>query len=763
MAIRNPRLLIDQDLVEQARLRLNPPKSKPDGDLHKTNIFTNRDFHTWLLEQVESRLGPANNTGIVLLGSAARGEICPSSDLDLILMPTGASQDLVRRGLEQGIKIRARTPEDPDDWRVGVLPFDQLALLDARLWKEGDKELSQRILDQKRLVLKKRRQLLVAIRRERKLRNAQFDSMANFLEPNIKSGPGGLRDLEQGLRVLELFPEYFQNHQHAKLVFTYYRDFWLTLRCWLNLNYSQNILFAHSQIELAKWMGFSDQKEFMREVQSGLSRVNFYSDWVVAVASTPLNQWKEFDAIRLKRPNDLINFLDKNQNILSWQKVRSSMDGVWTESKIQRQAKTRGRHLSLVLDVDADIGFLEGVFRSRLIDKLLPEIRPLTGWVQHDQYHRFTADMHLFQACREVKRLYSSPRRALTLSKVVRALDSFDWKILSWTALLHDLAKGRGEDHSHLGLEMSKRILREFGISQEVAEEVTWLVENHLILAHAAFRMNPQSESTLSMLIRRGAVGQRLRRLQAFTVIDILATNPEAFNTWKSQLIYNLAQALENPKNRSWLEFSRLAYKKGLSQELIDNFDRGLIQSVGPNVLIKDLLSIRSNTQSNIRFWKGGRGQIWLRWFEPQDRMGLLLDIAGKLNAAGLGIRQASVQTLPGIGVYDIFLLNRSDINKKKIDYLRSIENKNSSPASPFHEISIVSKSDREWSVLFRGKDQPGLFLRAVTLLSTQGYNIRSASIHTWGRNAEDIFHIAAPESEDTEVIEKLLQADRSL
>lgn len=299
---------------------------------------------------------------------------------------------------------------------------------------------------------KLRRILLKALREERKNREKRYDSITNYLEPNIKFGPGGLRDLEQGLQVYELFSEKFTNPSHALNVLNYYRSYLLSLRQKLHLEGGGDILSSSMQFELGQWMGFKSHKDFMRSLQRGLSRVHFYSDWIVAVAETSEGSVKHIESMDFLDPFDLIQSLKENSSVVVQKKVREHIDELFPDNKVQKLARVRGQLLNEVLDVDATDDFLVSVFRSRLIDKLIPEIRRLVGYVQHDQYHRFTADSHIMQACREVKRLYRKPRELGVLKHLHSKLSEYDWKVLSWACLFHDLAKGLDSgDHADLG------------------------------------------------------------------------------------------------------------------------------------------------------------------------------------------------------------------------------------------------------------------------------------------------------------------------
>ncbi len=223
--------------------------------------------------------------------------------------------------------------------------------------------------------------------------------------------------------------------------------------------------------------------------------------------------------------------------------------------------------LENILKVTAPDEFLVSTFRSRLIDKLVPEIRRLVGYVQHDQYHRFTADSHIMQACREVKRIYKKPAELGPLKFLHGKLSAEDWRILSWSCLYHDLAKGLEsfEHHSDLGMVIVERDFRSYGFKKDFTDEVKWMVQNHLELSQAAFRKNPKDPKVWQELREKGIEGARLYRLALFTAIDIRATNPEAWNEWKAKLLKELTLSLESEKAQHYFDFQTLQKKKKIA------------------------------------------------------------------------------------------------------------------------------------------------------------------------------------------------------
>lgn len=742
---------------EKASEVLMPPLMTPDGDVRQVFCFSSDNFSSWLGTRLEERFKSFSDWESchpIILGSWARGELSPKSDIDVLFCgdekKVKAFVDFLQ---EQGLKLRYRMPQNPDDWTENVEAFDILALLKGKPWTSYG---AQKLFEQQKKIWSKkkyyRRILLKALKEERNQRAKRYDSITNYLEPNIKYGPGGMRDLEQGLQVYELFAEKFTNPGHALNVLKYYRDYFLSLRQKLHLEGLGDILSSTSQFDLAKWMGFKTHKDFMRDLQRGLSRVHFYSDWIVAVAESSEKELKDVDSEEFAKIEDVVFVLHKNSSVLIQKKVRENLDELLPEEKLPSMAKRRGQILAEILNVQASDDFLRSVFRSRLIDKLVPEMRRLVGYVQHDQYHRFTADSHILQACREAKRVFRKPAELGPLKNVHKDFSDEDWRILSWTCLYHDLAKGleHGEDHSKFGVAIVEKDFKAFHHSKQFTQEVAWMVENHLELSKAAFRKNPRDPKVWQELRDKGVEGIRLRRLALFTAIDIRATNPEAWNDWKAKLLSELVANLESKKAQNYFELHALRMQKKLKVplETLEALGPVLLESIPAKELVQDLKKIESST-TPLKPWvyKNRKGEIWVRFYDKTDRTGLLSEYVGQLYSLGLGVRHASIQTLPSVGVYDWFQVTST----KTVQQLsRLFENAQFIPKPvpqvKFDEISLVSADEREWVISFKGTDQNGLLASAAKALSDLNCSVKSASVHTWGRQIDDVFTVGAGE-----------------
>lgn len=742
----NP-LFKKQEFLKIAESFLQAPLLPPDGDIRKVSIFSTQRFSQWLCSQLEQEfcLNPSwLNAHPILLGSWGRQELCLNSDLDVLFVgPESEISAAVQFFNERGYKLRARTPADLNDWSVGVDLFDQLALLDARPLTAHSAQLL--FLQQKKIFtdLKKiKKQLVLRLNEERLMRNLRFDSVANYLEPNLKYGPGGLRDLQQAHQVIKLFPELLREQEHAQAIFNYYREFYLTLRNKIHLLGGDDQFFAQIQEEVSLWLGYGDKVSAMRQLQRGLERVHFYSDWVLSLIA----QKKSKQAPILRKPFDLIQLLITDPSVENQKKIRTEMDIFLNPLSDKELLSFRKKGLEVLSDPDLTDLQIQAFFRSKLIHYLVPEIKRLDGLVQHDHYHRYTVDTHILQARREVGNLFNSKTQHKSFRKILNSLHEMDRKVLCLLALYHDLGKGLQKDHSIYGAQLVFEDLTRLGFSKEVVQSVQHLTLNHLTLSQAAFRKNPQSLSTWKDLEERGLVGKSLDLLTLWTVVDIVATNAESWNSWKENLLLNLHSAMSSEMNQSQMQLQDFFVAKNLEVNA-QNFDQILLKEIKLNDLKKDIQNSILNKTSHFKVFQGQSG-VWIRCFEPQDRVGLLRDQVKLISDSGFSIQHAIVQTIPELGAYNWIKIQSRKMTQKQFD-LR-IRNSKATDSSKKIEISsfhFERISGARGVLIFKGQDQPGFLMNLLNRITAVGFDIQYSQIHTWGQQVEDSFEVLADDN----------------
>lgn len=787
-------LLPEETLLDLADRYLKPPASPPTGKEEDPELLDYSRFSKAIEKALIDAFtrDEASKTAWlkakpIALGSWARGQLCPKSDLDLLFVgDESAAAFVTRTSQEAGIKIRSRVPEDREDWTLGVEAFDVLALLAAKPLTDGAREAFDAQIERLTPRLARlRRGYFSALKNERRDRNVRFDSIANFLEPNLKYGPGGLRDMGQAYQLRRLFPERFTSPEraHALQVFDYYRRFFLMSRMRVQLSEGGgDLLNAHEQAGVAAWFGFESSREFMREIQKGLSRVSFYSDVDFEYVHASPKELARLEATDLDF-SGLAAMLDREPTLLVQAKARDLGFKLYRsalrkgEVEKQRAQDSLGRLLWRAVDPLQDEAAALALFRSRWIDLAVTDFKKIVGYVQHDQYHRYTVDAHLMQAIREMKRVAKRPTLLGRLAPIVKSLSKEDWKILGWTALYHDVGKGSGGDHSDKSVLIARSDLMKWGVSEEITEEIIWLITNHLELSVAAFRGNPAHPSTWRRLHALGVEGRRLMRLAIFTAVDIRATNREAYTPWKERLLYELVQYLELPeaKGLAKLQKALVSLKAPKLLEILDRLDPFLVSGLPAMTLAKDLADVagtmagrsfaRDITVKVVKLAKSNR--VWIRFHTSEDRPRLFASMARAIQMAGISVRHASVISDAQLGVYDWFevkpprQLKGLEVKLQKLIATPILTDAVSEAKSleVFDEIECVAMGVDEWVISFRGRDSRGALLRAVDAIASEGLSISWAKVHTWGRQIDDVFGVVPAIGLTTEGLSKNLKS----
>ncbi len=735
-------LISATDHLSVLRGKINDPEST-------SLINFGKQYSNWLGEQLLARLSASKYWGPslpIVVGSWARGELCPCSDIDLIFCgPEDQVKHLVDDIHSQGLKLRYRVPEDINDWSVGVGSFDVTAILQALPFSI---EAGALLAQQQEMIINKGQafssKLINDMLLEREQRSLRYDSISSYLEPNVKYGPGGLRDLQQALYICELFSVRFPDVYTLVKKLESFKWFFICIRHWVHINAGTDLLNATVQKELSEFCGFDSVIDFNKYFHKTLSEVSFYADWIVERAKISVTQISKIEELNIKSFSGCFKVLSSNSGILFQGKVRLFLDQPSLKKPTRR---AMGQLMAQYFVPEQSEEFIVSLFRSKLINEVVPEINRVQGLVQHDQYHRYTVDAHTLQALRSFIRGVKKPSSVFgSLGVFVKKLSALDKKIIMWTCLYHDLAKGQPGSHSDLGSKLVLKNLTDFGLPKKLLDEVQWLVENHLILSAAAFKHNPKAASTWQYLHKKGINKSRLIKLALFTVIDIQATNPDAWTDWKERLLNELVIALQSKGADQFMELLTQARDKKveLSEDFVKGLDPTLVENVSVALLLDDYKRLKT-TKVNlpVRFFRVSEDEHWVRFHSLKDKPGIFLKFVSALYASGCKIHQCSVQSFKPFGVYDWFLVktNKTPTQLKKIIPLVSIEPE-TVPDVKFEVIEIVSETDAEVLISFRGKRIRGFWFVAAKSLFDHNLTIYWAKVNTWGRQVEGVFSV---------------------
>ena len=555
----------------------------------------------------------AESLALVAVGGYGRGELLPCSDVDvMILLPQGENPGwtaplerfltfLWDIGLETGHSVRTI-----DDCRQEALADLGVAttLFEARILA-GSSELfdaMRRALAPDRMWSS--RDFFDAKLREQAERHHRFHDTAHNLEPNVKQGPGGLRDLQTiawvakrhfGAETLDGLAAhgFIEARELAQLESA---QSWLwRVRFALHLvsgRREDRLLFDH-QIRLARMFGYEDAtytlavEQFMQRYYRTAMLVSWlnelllqqFREEIVADRNAPVlplsgdfqerDEYLEAvtDDVFARHPSALLELfvvLQQNPRLrgVRARTIRLVAEHLWL---IDEEFRQNPRNHRLFLEVlRAPAGVTHELRRMNLygvLGRYIPAFGRIVGRMQYDLFHAYTVDAHTLFVVSNLRRLalerydHEFPK----LAQIFRSLAKPELAYLA--AIFHDIAKGRGGDHSDLGAVDAEAFCLEQGLSRYDARLVAWLVRHHLKLSVTAQKQDISDPQVVNAFAQEVGDQARLDYLYVLTVADVRGTNPKLWNSWKATLfdeLYErvkqaLRRGLESPLDREQL------------------------------------------------------------------------------------------------------------------------------------------------------------------------------------------------------------------
>jgi [protein-PII] uridylyltransferase len=588
-------------------------------------------------DYVVGRLHPiANRTDserllLMAVGGYGRGEMALHSDVDLAFVtpwkPTGWTEQVIEALLyllwDLGLKVGHSSRSVDEAMRISVSDHTvRTAMLEARyLW--GDEALFDEVQArfQREVVAGNAPRFVTEKLAERNQRHLRMGDSRYVVEPNIKEGKGGLRDLHtlfwigkyayQVRSVPELVDAGLLSRDELRQFEKAERFLW-AVRCHLHViagRPEERLTFDY-QREIAARMNYATRpgkspvERFMRHYFLHARTVGDLTGVFLAhldekVAKT--GRRFGLPAIR-RRPRKLEGFvLDRgrlalpDEQFLTSDPVRlvqmfalADRHGLEIHPLAMRAA---GRHARLIdaevrADPRANALFLEVLTSPRnpemvlrwmneagVFGRFVPEFGRVVAQMQFDMYHHYTVDEHSIRAIGLLSRIERGDLKSLYPlgSHLIQRVASR--RVLYVAVLLHDIAKGRGGDHSVLGAEVARTLCPRFGLSDAETETVAWLVRWHLLASATAFKRDLSDPKTIQDFVERVKSFERLRLLHLLTIVDISAVGPGVWNSWKGQLLRELFEAAE--------ELLRLGHKQKGRQERIAATQAELARRLG--------------------------------------------------------------------------------------------------------------------------------------------------------------------------------------
>lgn len=556
---------------------------------------------------------------LIAVGGYGRGELHPHSDVDLLILQSDG-EEAVPAGVEHFITLL---------WDLGLSIGHSVRTLDecvqraaadvtiltnlqeARLL-EGDGALLEQLREQTSTEhMWTAREFLQAKLAEQQARHNKFADTEYNLEPNVKSSPGGLRDLQLigwlarrhfGWSTAEEFTSHGFLTEEESSILLRGREFMWRVRYALHMltgREEDRLLFDH-QRELAQMWGFIDGERLAVE-----QFMQVYYRWAMSLAQLNELLIQNFDQAILRNDvDDDVTILNDSFEVRNGYVAARSTDlfrrrpGALLEVFLQAGSNPhiqgisaptirlirehrhliddafrahpehRGLFLQLLSTQYRMTRQLRRMARYGILGMYLPEFGRVVGQMQHDLFHAYTVDAHTLQVIENMRRLLrgDSDEQFPVTSRVARRLPRKE--LLFIAGLYHDIGKGRGGDHSELGAVDAERFCLDHGLSRRDTHLVTWLVRNHLVMSAFSQRKDISDPDVIQDFARHVTSQNRLDYLLVLTVADINGTNPRLWNAWRASLLRQLyaetsralRRGLENPVDKQdWVNETRQA------------------------------------------------------------------------------------------------------------------------------------------------------------------------------------------------------------
>ncbi|MBV8522679.1 MAG: [protein-PII] uridylyltransferase, partial [Acetobacteraceae bacterium] len=801
----------------------------------------------------------ARSLAVVGTGGYGRGTLAPFSDIDLLFLTGKGRGELVERAVEYmlyllwdlGIKVGHATRSIEECVSEATKDITiRTSLLDARRIT-GDVALFEAFLERFKTACADAgpAEFIGAKQAEREARHRRFGDSPFMVEPNIKEGRGGLRDLQ----TLYWLARYvFDARTMAELVSTdnpggniltdtearHARRAWQflwTLR--FHLHYvagrAEDRLTFDMQPIVGARMGYTRHgrqngvERFMRHyfltVRDIVRLTRVLEPAIIRAALGPPALAAEADPALLRagfllaegrlmpapgrdfnrEPIQMLRILQiaRDRHLeLHPLALRSLIRNERRALELRGDPEAGKIFLDLLCRRPAESHRFDGVHRrdgsrwlsilneTGFLGRYLPDWARIVGQMQFDTYHIFTVDEHTIEAIRILNTLERGELAQLApvASGIADHLQSR--RALYVAMLLHDIAKGRGGDHSELGAELALEIGPMLGLTAEETETVSWLVLHHLLLSQSAFKRDIDDPKTILDLADTIQSPERLRLLLVLTVADMRAVSAKVWNNWKATLLrelYNrVAEVLEGGLATPERDVRVARAKQAVAAQLADWPEEDVRWFAGLGYGGYWLAFDPESHARHARLIRDAERQGAPLTVETQalparavtevtiyaaDHAGLFSQIAGALAIAGANIVDARIHTLTNGMALDTFWIQDAaggpfDAPHRIARLSVLIEQALSGRLRMSDEIGRVSKglfgsrmraihvpprvvidnsaSNRYTVLEVNGRDRPGLLHDVTAAISEQGLQIASAHVTTYGMRAVDVFYV---------------------
>ncbi|HLX01034.1 MAG TPA: [protein-PII] uridylyltransferase [Trinickia sp.] len=767
---------------------------------------------------------------LLAVGGYGRGELAPYSDVDiLVLLPEEAPPHIEARierfigmawdlGLELGSSVRTVAQcieEASNDVTVRTSLLEARRIVGSTALFESFTLRYNGTLDPRAFFQAKMLEL--------RQRHAKFQDSPYSLEPNVKESPGGLRDLQLILWITRAagFGSSWKELDARGLItareareLRRNEGFLKALRARLHViaGRRQDILLFDLQTAAAESFGFKATQT--KRASEQLMRRYYWAAKAVTQLATILIQNIEAqlfpktsgitrvlsdrfvekqgmieigsDDVFERSPNAILEaFLLfeatpgikglSARTLRALYNARDIMNQHW-----RRNPENRRLFMEILKQPHGITHAMRLMNQTSVLGRYLLNFRRIVGQMQHDLYHVYTVDQHILMVLRNLRR-FAIAEHAHEYPFCSQLIANFErpW-VLYVAALFHDIAKGRGGDHSTLGMADARRFCRDHDITGDDGELVVWLVQHHLTMSQVAQKQDTSDPEVIKQFAELVGTERRLTALYLLTVADIRGTSPKVWNNWKGKLLEDLYRATlavlggARPDAHSELKQRQEEALALLRLETVpENAHLALWEQLDVGYFLRhDAADIAWQTRvlyrhvrtetAIVRARPSPIGEALQVLVYVQDRSDLFAGICAYFDRNGLSVLDARVSTTRHGYALDNFIVAHTEDDVHYRDIANLVEQQLAARLAveallPEPAKGRLSRLSRTFPVTPRvdlradergqyyilsvsANDRPGLLYSIARVLAEHRVGVHAARINTLGERVEDVF-----------------------
>ncbi|MBV5284798.1 MAG: [protein-PII] uridylyltransferase [Methyloversatilis discipulorum] len=799
------------------------------------------------LRRLWTAVGLPRSAALIAVGGYGRGELYPASDVDvLFLTPSEVSADIEAKlehlvgllwdiGLDIGHSVRS-VAQCVDEAARDITV--ETTLLEARLLA-GSRKLFRKLSS----TLEAQRDpgaFFKAKRLEQDERHQRYQETPYSLEPNCKESPGGLRDLQViqwiarasklGGSWAELAARGLITAEEARQLARVER-FMRDTRVRLHLiarRREDRLIFDHQEA-MAAAFGLAAtptrraSEVFMQRYYRSAKTITQLNTILLQNISAALFPADDAAVLpineRFQSSRELLDVVDEQvferepsallecftllqrHSELKGMTART-LRGLWRarrmiDAKFRRDPKNRALFLSLFQQTRGLVHEIRRMNQYGILGRYLPAFGRIVGQMQHDLFHVYTVDQHILQVMRNVRR-FTMSEHAHEYPLLSRLITGFERRwLLYLSALFHDIAKGRGGDHSQLGMRDARLFCRQHGLSTADTDLVVFLVEHHLSMSSVAQKQDLSDPDVIRDFARVVKSERRLTALYILTHADIRGTSPKVWNAWRGKLLEDLyfstlrvlqgdgahasGSGDRQEEARSLLRYFGL--REGVEQAFWSRLDTVYFMRHDPDEIAWHTRMLYFQVDATVPVVKARPNQVGdglqVMVYAP-DQLDLFVRLCGFFGRLGYSIADAKIHTTTDGHALDSFVLLDPNGHLNSRDMIALIETglverlQTQLPAEqpiagrlsrevkhfPITPEIVIKPDERKQHHIMHvtAADRPGLLYSVARVLAAHAIRLHTAKITTLGERAEDVFLISGEELDNSTTLIRLEQ-----